>query len=97
MNAVIFLSGVSFTAFSASALFFYKFWRASHDRFFLCFAIACELIALERFASLFLPATLESLWTPEAEATYWLYLIRLVAFVLILFAIIDKNRRTRIS
>jgi hypothetical protein len=94
MNSWYFLAGVTVTTFSASGLFFYKFWRASHDRFFLGFALACWLIASERVVSLFIDGTQEAIRTAATESSSWVYFFRLLAFVIILGVIIDRNRRT---
>jgi hypothetical protein len=92
VNAAIFLSGVSMTSFAASGAFFLKFWVASRDRFYLYFCFACWLMAIERIVALFISATLETIWSPMVEATSWVYLIRLGAFLVIFFAIVEKNR-----
>lgn len=94
MSVCIFLSGVEVTTFAAAALFFGKFWKASRDRFFLYFASACALIALESLLLLFISATQQPLRTPDTDATAWIYLLRLVAFLLILTGVLGKNRRT---
>ena len=78
------LSGALAMAQAAIALFFLRFHRRTHDRLFLWFAIAFALLALQR---LLLNAARD--WTENAV---WLYGLRLVAFVLILVAIVDKNR-----
>jgi hypothetical protein len=80
----IFFSGVFLATFGFSALFFLKFWRDLHDRFFLLFSLACAMITCERVAILFV--------APGDEARSWAYLFRLVAFGLIFAAILDKNR-----
>jgi uncharacterized membrane protein HdeD (DUF308 family) len=76
------LGAIATTCFIAS-LFFMRFWKTTHDRFFLFFAIS---FALEGGARLMLGLTQ---YTDEQEPLF--YLIRLVAFVIILWAIIDKN------
>ena len=92
MNALSFLSGITVTTFLASALFFFRFWKASRDSFFLYFSIACVLIALDRFIALYFQATAAPDWSSSTEATAWIYLIRLAAFVIIFFGIAAKNR-----
>jgi hypothetical protein len=82
-NAGIFLSGVIMATFAASGFFFLKFWQRTQDRLFLFFAWACWLIAAERVALLFT--------APEAEPQSFMYLIRLLAFLLIIAAIVNKN------
>ena len=66
------------------ALFFLRFHARTRDRLFALFATAFGILGVQR-----LLLTVASDW---GEDTVWLYGIRLVAFVLILIAIIDKNR-----
>ena len=81
--------------FSASGVFFLKLWRTSQDRFFLGFAVACWLLAIERILGLYVTATLENLRSDVTESSSWIYLIRLLAFIMILAVVIDKNRKKR--
>lgn len=83
----IFLAGASAMAAAAIALFFLRFWRQTNDRFFLLFALAFGVFAGNRG---FLAAI-----DPEHESRPWLYALRLVAFGLILVAIVDKNWGSR--
>ncbi len=64
---------------------FLKFWRASRDRFFLWFAAAFWVFATGWVIRAFADAT--------AEDMHYVYVPRLLAFVLILAAILDKNRK----
>ncbi len=96
MIAAVFLSGVTAATFAASGLFFLKFWSASRDRFFALFAAACFLIAFERVVAFFVHGTREVIRSPAAEASFWVYLIRLLAFLFILLAIYQKNRPQRL-
>jgi uncharacterized membrane protein HdeD (DUF308 family) len=82
MNEV--LLGAIGMASLVAGLLFARFWRTTRDRFFLFFAASFGVEGVNRFL---MGARRE---TTEAEPIY--YLIRLVAFVLILVAIIDKNR-----
>ena len=65
-------------------LFFLKFWKQSRDRLFSLFALAFFILAGQRLAL--------ALTTQNSEGNVFLYLVRLLAFLLILVAIIDKNR-----
>jgi hypothetical protein len=76
-----FFSGVLVTGYAIAGLFFLRFWRASHDRLFGYFASAFFVLAIQRI----LIAT--------SEPTTAVYVVRLLAFVLILWGIVDKNRR----
>jgi hypothetical protein len=82
VNAV--LSGAIGTASLVVALFFLRFWRSTRDRFFLFFAIS---FALEAAGRLLIGTT-----ASYGEETPAFYLIRLLAYALILVAIVDKNR-----
>lgn len=79
------LSGAIALAFLVAGLFFLRFWKESRDRLFLAFALAFWVMAVNR-------VTLE-LVPREYEGRPLLFLLRLVAFGLILLAIWDKNRR----
>ena len=68
-------------------LFFLRFWKNTRDRFFLFFATAFGLEALSR--------TLLGISQGSSENEPLFYLIRLLSFLLILIAIIDKNRTQR--
>lgn len=67
-----------------AALFFAVSWRRSGDRFFLIFALAFTLLGIERLI-------LGILNLPESPLLS-IYIVRLVAFLLIIIAIVDKNR-----
>lgn len=84
---VVLLGGALFTGYLVAALFFLRFWRDSRDRLFAIFAAAFVLLALQRL--------LLALEISPMEDAVWSYVIRLLAFLLILFAIIDKNRGPR--
>ena len=78
------LSGVTLLASAAVALFFLRFWRTSGDRLFAFFALAFLFFAAGRLALVIVD--------DEAESRHYVYLLRLVAFLLIATAIVDKNR-----
>lgn len=79
----LFLLGMISMGFAVAALFFLRFWRGSRDRLFLYFAIAFALEAANRAIFAFNGARSE-------EVTLY-FSLRLVAFLLILWAIVDKN------
>ena len=84
-----FLSGAITMGFIVAAGFFLRFWRSTADRLFLAFAIAFFLLALNQALAQWLGAA--------DERVGYTYLLRLLGFVLILGAIVDKNvaRRRR--
>lgn len=93
MNLGSFFAGIAMCAFLASAIFFLKFWRASGDKFFLYFSVACGLLAFERVLLLILlPDIHIGAHTPESQA--WVYLVRLAAFLVIIGAVIERNRKS---
>lgn len=81
------LAGGIATASLVAGVFFLRFWRHTRDRFFLFFALSFLIEGFNRFA-LYALAGLN-----DAHPIY--YLIRLVAYGLIVWAIVDKNRKSR--
>ena len=78
------ISGAIVMGYGVCALFFLRFWRNTQDRLFLVFSFAFSLLGLQRLAL--------GLLQPLEEWHTGLYMVRLLAFLLILGAIIDKNR-----
>jgi uncharacterized protein DUF5985 len=78
------IAGATVMGYAVCGLFFFRFWRRTQDRLFLVFAFAFWLLGLQRLALV--------LVGPVEETRTGLYLVRLFAFLLILVAIIDKNR-----
>lgn len=78
-----FLDGAIAAASVTAGLFFLRFWRDTRDSFFLAFAASFTIEGLNRVAEVFL--------TSPNETNPWIYLVRLFAFLLILFAILRKN------
>jgi len=66
------------------AVIFLRYWRDGGDRFFLYFALSFFVQAVNRVAL--------ALSASPQEGTPWQYGVRLLAYLLILVAIIDKNR-----
>ena len=81
-----FLHGAASISLLVIALFFLRFWKRTHDRLFLFFAGAFTVLMIERI----IRATMavETEWAP------YVYSVRLCAFVLIIVAVVDKNRRS---
>lgn len=72
-------------AFLIGGTFFLRFWKQTRDGFFLIFAVAFWLMAVERIPLAFV--------YPNQETKPFVYLIRLAAFSLIIAAILYKNRK----
>ncbi len=68
-----------------AGLFFLRFWKASRDRLFVFLAIAFWVLGLNWMGLALVH------WI--AETRHYVYVLRLLAFVLIIAGILDKNRR----
>ena len=86
LNAFLLGSVVSLCLIAG--LFFLRFWRKTADRLFLMFAIAFWMLAVNWAALMFV--------NELNEVRTALYVVRMLAFVLILLAVFDKNRKTRV-
>ena len=82
-----FLSGAITLGYLVAAGFFARFWRDTGDRLFVAFAVAFALLALNQALAQWLGAA--------DERVAYTYLLRVLGFVLILAAIIDKNLRAK--
>ena len=91
MNAPItfVLTGAVAMASFVAMVFFLKFWRRTKDSFFLFFALAFGIDAASRFVLGLAHVS------DESEPLY--YVPRLVAFTLIIVAIVLKNRPGNLS
>ena len=65
----------------AISVFFLRFWKRTRDRLFLWFAMAFLLLGIEWLGI-----------SAVNDARFHLYLIRLLAFLMIIYAIWEKNR-----
>ena len=84
MTIYDFLSGAVALGFFVCGLFFLRFWRRTRDPLFMSFAAAFALLGLGQ--------SLVALANIPAEERAPIYLFRLVAFAVIIFAIVQKNR-----
>ena len=80
---VTFLSGMTTMGFAVAGVFFLRFWRRTADNLFLAFAAAFWMLALNQ--------ALVGLLEAPREDKVWIYLLRLAAFLLIIFAVVSKN------
>ncbi len=85
MSFALVTSGATIMGYAVAAVFFLKFWRRTADNLFLAFAAAFLLMA----ATPLLTTLLE---VPREEQSPF-YLLRLLAFLIIIVAIIGKSRR----
>ena len=80
-----FLLGVVVTTSLCAGLFFLKFWEQTRDLLFLAFGTAFLVEGLNRTAFLFVAV--------PNEGNAPIYLVRLLAFALILVGIVYKRAR----
>ena len=79
-----FLSGIATAGAWAIGLILLRLWRETADRFFALFGVAFWVLSLNWLAL--------AVAEPPNEGRHYFYITRLVAFVLIIVAIVDKNR-----
>ena len=79
-----FVSGATMAAALVIALLFFRYWHQSRDRLFLMFALGFLVFSVSRLILAFLEE--------DDEGRVYVYGLRLIAFLLILAAIVDKNR-----
>lgn len=78
------VSGAIVMGYFVAGLFFLRYWRDTRDRLFLVFAMAFWMLGVQR--------ALINLVDVAAEDQAAFYLLRLAAFLLIIYAVVDKNR-----
>ncbi|MEO8575969.1 MAG: DUF5985 family protein [Gemmatimonadales bacterium] len=83
------VAGALTMGYAIAALFFFRFWKQTADRLFALFSASFAILAVQRLA-------LASTVDVQGNAV-WLYGLRLVAFLLILAAIADKNHKSSTS
>lgn len=81
-----FMSGAIMLGSWVAALFFFRFWRKSRDRFFIFFAVSFLVFGTERVATLLNG-------DPNSESNAMFYVMRLSGFLVIVWAILEKNLR----
>jgi uncharacterized protein DUF5985 len=81
-----YLGGAVTVGYIVAAMFFLRFWRRTVDRLFLAFAVAFALLALSQCITTFLEA--------GDERSVYAYGLRVLGFILILAAVVDKNLAT---
>jgi hypothetical protein len=84
-SEVALVGGMLVTGYLVISLFFFRFWTEQRDRLFGFFSAAFFLLAVQR--------ALLSFFGEHESVSIYLYGTRLVAFLLILVAILEKNRK----
>jgi hypothetical protein len=82
-----FLWGALTTCAWIIGVFFLRFWRLHGDRLFLYFFVAFWALAFNWLWLAMVPSV--------DETRHYAYLLRLLAFTLIIVGVVDKNRRSR--
>lgn len=82
-----FMTGGNAMACLIISFFFWRYYLKVYDRFFLFFSLAFLSFALERI----------TIVVGQVQSEYFaaIYSIRLAGFVLIILAILDKNRKIK--
>ncbi|HEV7855439.1 MAG TPA: DUF5985 family protein [Herminiimonas sp.] len=80
------LTGAIGMASLIAALFFLRYWKTTRDRFFLYFAASFFIQGINRFVLV--------QGTGGTDDTPTSYIFRLVAYSLIVIAVLEKNRRS---
>lgn len=84
MSVSAMVSGAIVMGYAVASLFFLKFWRRTGDRLFLAFSAAFLLMAATPLLTAFLHV-------PREEQSPF-YLLRLLAFLIIILAVVSKSR-----
>lgn len=82
-NLVEFVSGATALAYVVAGVYFLRFWQKTRDRLFMSFALAFWLLGLNQ--------TIVSLLDVTDERTGYAYILRVVGFLFIFYAIVRKN------
>ena len=78
------LTGALILGFWIGGLLFFKYWKRTRDSLFAWFAAAFWMLMAERI--------LLVLVNPEDEARPYIFLVRLLAFAMLIAAVIQKNK-----
>ena len=78
-----FMSGIVATTFCVAGLYFRFFYLRTRDRLFFFFSLACFILVVERICLVAV--------SPNYEFAPLIYAVRLIAFVVLLIGIIQKN------
>lgn len=79
-----FIAGATTLGNLVVAMIFLRFWRKTADRLFAIFSASFCILALGRLVVAVVQV--------DDDYMHYLYSIRLIAYVLIIYAIADKNR-----
>ena len=83
MSIMPLISGAIIMGYAVAALFFLKFWRRTRDILFLAFAAAFLLMAMTPLLTIVMKV-------PREEQSPF-YLLRLLAFLILIVAVVAKS------
>ncbi len=86
MTAIVFMAGMQLMVAFVIGLRFLKYWRLSHDWFFVWFAAAFWMFGLGQ--------VIRTFDVGISEHAHLVFLPRLAGYLLILIAILNKNRQS---
>jgi hypothetical protein len=84
-----FITAMTTMGYLIASLFFFRFWRRTGDALFVYFGVSFAILAISQ--------ALASMIGIPREDQDWVYLLRLVAFLLLIVGIIGKNVRRKSS
>jgi hypothetical protein len=79
----VFLSGMTTMGYVIAGLFFFRFWWRTRDMLFAYFGVSFGLLAVSQ--------ALSTLAGIPSDGLAWIYLLRLLAFTLLIVGIVAKN------
>lgn len=83
MTILAMVSGAILMGYAVAGVFFWRFWRLTRDRLFMIFALSFWVLGIDRLLVVVM----------GYETHSYLYVIRLLAYLLILWGIVEKNGR----
>ncbi|MDP1913280.1 DUF5985 family protein [Brevundimonas sp.] len=89
MSIMPLISGAIIMGYAVAALFFLKFWRRTNDTLFLAFAAAFLLMATTPLLTIVMKV-------PREEQSPF-YLLRLLAFLILIVAVVAKSSARSLS
>lgn len=83
-SLLLFTHGLTAAGLAVAGLFFLRFWRDTADRLFALLAAAFWALAAN--------SVVLGVVQPGDETRHYAYVLRLLAFLLIIWGVVDKNR-----
>ncbi len=83
------ISGLTTMGFLVAGVFFFRFWSRTREMLFAIFGLSFFLLVANQLVT-------HAFGLPEQEL-FWAYLLRVIAFLLLIAAIVTKNLQQRRS